>query len=653
MHSATPDYGKISPMNKNILGLFLLAALFTLPNISLAADIGSITVGDARMTQQESSLQVAFSVRNISDTEQDVSYGIRLQSTIGSDVYEVPVDIVSLKPTEELIKYATIPLPSTASGTHEVFLLSRDEMGLVSILKYAGVIDIVQRDTSEPMTISDCSLSENGGEILCNITNTESTIIDINYIVNKGSKYGSIVTEGVSNNTEILDNQVTIATSDTLAGGDYTYRLWLIDKTLAQEVVIHIAGDDTEASEGLFSQQVNPANGEQGYTYARLAIMLLPVLLLFALLYVALRRPKVGVIVLAVTGLSLSSIAFAAVTLADTQPLAHIFNGFSQDSGNEQFAITLDATEFQATDTIGFSLVFQDTMLPNAKPTGGSIDINVDGGAWITLVASTDTGSIYHKTLSALGTVGTHTLNFRSPDLCGGAFGFSVFNYGIFGTTECLFSVPVTVVHNDPPTTPIIGGNCILGEPCSVGIVSTDTDGGELCYEAQWPDGTSGAGCSTEGSPISIPYTFNSCNVAGTTVQAQATDTSSEQSEWGIGASNIPGSILCTEPCTHCTYDGTEGDIGISALPPFLPPDDGVVEIQWSLTNIATCNVEGREVDSGTLLDSWDWDTVRANSGQSTTLESATEYTLTCTDLEGTIQTASVIISTIPIWQEF
>jgi hypothetical protein len=359
------------------------------------------------------------------------------------------------------------------------------------------------------------------------------------------------------------------------------------------------------------------------------------------------------VVLLALTA---TGVAYASMTLIDIAAPAHIFNGYSRDSGDVQYSITLDDTEFETTETVGFSVTFQEVAVPNNKPSGGSIDIKVDGGSWVPMVTAGDSGTIYHKTVSPLASVGTHTLYFRSPDLCGGVFGESSFDDGIFGTTECLYSIPVTVVQNEAPTTPTVGGTCVLGSSCDIGFLSTDTDGGQLCYTAKWDDGsTSNAGCAVEGNTVTAQHTFLSCGVATTTVQAKATDTGSPalSSAWGTGSVSIPGTITCSEPCSHCTYDGVNGSASITASPTFLPPS-GVVTIKWVLGNVGTCSVQGVDVASGAVKDSWDWDTVRANQQMtSSVLSAATKYTLSCTDLAGNPEADVFTVTAAPNWQEF
>jgi len=627
-------------------------AFSMLPSVSLAADIGSLSIQSAQLSQDGNEVQVAFSVKNISDISQEVAYGIRLQGVDTQKIFEIPIDSIILNPLEETVRHAKVTLPGGVLGAYDTFLLSRDEKGMVSVLEYSGraifVKSIDDMDNSQGI-ITGCEVVES--VITCSIEGSNSQTVDINYIVHKGSIYGKVVTEGALAGAKITEDTIMINIPSSLSGGDYTYRIWLEDKVFAQNIVVHIVPDDiVNEAKPVFNNSI--IEDEGSVNYIRIAIILLPIILLFMLLYFALRRPRVSLVILATTSLALSGVAFAAITLTDDDVRTHVFNGLSLDSESEQFVITLNKVEYQTDEHPQLAITFQETTLPNNKPLGGIIDINIDGGSWQSLVTSSD-GSIVMKTIAPIITAGTHTLNFRSPSLCGGAFSKSLFNFGIFGTTECLFSMPITVVQNDPPTTPIIGGTCLLGVPCNIGIVSTDTDGGQLCYQAQWPDGaSSSAGCVTEGNPVSVPYTFNSCNSVGTTVQAQATDTSGLLSAWGIGSTSVPSSITCTIPCSHCTYSGTTGNIGLAALPPFLPPN-GVVEVSWSLTNVATCSMEGRVVGSGAQVDYWDWDVLRTtNHKLSSALSDATEYVLTCTDLDGATKTESLIISTIPIWQE-
>lgn len=652
-------------MIKNKFVAFLVCALCILPSVGMAAGIGSTTIGDVSLKQSEHELEVAFSIQNSSDAKKDITYGIRLQDKDGNNPHEVPSGDVSLKVGESRVLYTTFLLPTGIIGHQDVFLLSRDENGLVSVLKYLGSVTIEAVDTevavgatAKQVRLGECvtDLSE---QIVCGVINTGNfTNVDVNYIINKGSAYGPEVTAGVVSSVPVTGDRVTIPFSDSIVGGYYTYRLWLDNKADTQQIMVSIEGEgnmvtgvDTAGNGALNIWSQVKENGVQ------IIVVAVPILLFIVLLYLALRKPKALLLAVSSIGLSSVGIVMAAVVLDDIidPSVAHIFNGLSQDSGDEQFGITLDSTEFQDTEEIGFSVVFQDVALPNDKPSGGSIDINVDGGAWSTLVAISDTNSIYHKTVSAIATAGTHTINFRSPDLCGGVFGESFFGNGIFGTTDCLFSIDVEVVHNDPPSTPNIGGSCVLGEPCNVGVVSTDTDGGQLCYEAEWPNNvTESIGCATQGTPVTAQYTLTACTVAGTTIQARATDASSESSSWGTAHIGVPGTIVCTEPCSHCTYDGVIGDLSMSVVPPFIPPS-GISEVRWSLTNVATCSMVSSDVETGAARGGpWDWDFIRQNNSMDTiVLESPTKYTMTCIDLDTNEDTASVIVNTVPAWQEF
>ncbi len=656
-----------------LLRLFLVCVLVATFSIGSKAEAGTVNITDVNLTLKEHVLQTAFAIENNLEIQQNAIYGIRLQASDGDSVYETPVGEVILRAGESRVEYATIDLPITMLGTKDVFLISRDSQGLVISLKYAGKVDIkknvskvsgqpnVSSNLYSPAVLDNCKLIKDNTSIKCGITDSSNKSVNIKYNFHKGSMYTPVFKEGAFNNIEVMGSEVDIPIIDDLPSGVYTYRLWISNKNLATNIIVNVDNGDIvedeilKGGEGANGEGLN--NGLSTYNYAKAAIIVVPIFALIVLLYIALRRPRALVVVIIGTGLVLSGVAIAAVTLTDTNGAVHIFSGVSQDSGDEQFLVTLDNNnaEFQTVEQVGFSIVFQNSALPNDKPLDGSVDVRVDNASWQSLILSSDSGTIYYETLPPINAVGTHTLNFRSPDLCGGVFGFSLFDFGIFGTTECLFSIPITIVLNDPPTTPTIGGNCVLGESCSLGIESTDTDGGQLCYEADWPTGpNTNAGCAIEGNPVSVSYTFNSCDATETTVRAQATDGSGETSAWGVGASDVPNSITCIEPCTHCTYNGTEGALSIKAQPPFLPPS-GIVNISWDLTNVATCSMASSDINTGAPRGGpWDWDFVRLNSNMDTVvLDSATKYTITCTDLNGAQESSSVTVTEVPAWQEF
>ncbi|GEM_PF-4634172 len=636
--------------------LFLLGVLISPLTVTEAADLGSVHIDGVRLTQDDRDLKTAFSIKNISKKEQTVTYGIRIQSIATGNAQEVPVGSVTLPIGGSKILYTETSVGSDAQGAHDVFILSRDAQGTVNILKYAGVIQVeaIQESGVVESKLSDCSYN-NSRVIRCSVSNAGEGPIGVVYAVYKGSAYGELITNGTQRVLPINGSSIDLSISEEVSeAGDYTYRLWLSNKADAQQVLVQIPGAKVVQVEVADNGQLQPVEQDASSDTLTVSVIILLGILLLGIVLVVMRNKKGTASLIILMSLVSVGVASASITLIDTQVLAHIFNGFSRDSGQVQYSVTLDSTTFNAGDPIGFSLVFQETALPNNKPSGGSIDLQVDGGSWQSMVTSSNTGTIYHKTIAAIGSAGVHTLNFSSPDLCGGAFGASLFDGGIFGTTDCVFSMPITIEQNNPPTVPTVRGDCLLGVSCSIGLLSTDTDGGELCYEAKWPDdSTQNAGCATEGTTVSISHIFNSCSIADTTVRAQATDENSLISGWGVGAPNINNTITCTEPCTHCTYNGVTGDVGIIATPSFLSAS-GTVEVSWNLTNVTTCSVEGIEVDTGIVVDSWDWDTVRLNqSQQSSLLSGTTKFTIDCTDLDGGAKDATVVVGRVPAWQEF
>ena len=678
---------------KRILSFILL--FVSVPVITNATSIGDITVGDVRLSQKKSEVQVAFSLSNTSGNSQVVTYGLRLQEKKGAEIFEIPIDTVTLAPSESAVHYAKKDFPQLA-GAYDVFIVSRNKTGALLILKYAGEVafptyyDKKKQTTTAPLTeagqdkvksaslartprLSDCEVDMEKATIACSVLNAGSAgevPLTLHYAIYEGSVYTPPRFSGVLSDILPKDGVVYVTLSSmakTLPGGTYTFELWLNDKLYAQRVIVQVDEKHTEESSNSLQKEVasSVANTQSPFILIQskiknilanpMLVFSVPILLLLLFLYIALRRPKAGaMIVIAGVALSLSgAVAYAAMQLTDNDASPNIFNGLSRDSEKVQFIVTLDASSFKTTDPIGMTIAFQETALPNRKPAGGVLEMNIDGGAWNTVISADSPQSIVYTTIPAITSPGIHTLNFRSPDLCGSAFGKSLFGFAFFGATDCLFSLQVTIVQNEPPTTPNIGGNCFLGIPCNIGIVSTDTDGGQLCYEAQLPNGLRvDAGCATEGNPVFVQYTFTSCNAADTIVYAQATDSGGLQSAWGVGSADIEDTISCTVSCPHCTYNGTQGDIAITALPAFLPPN-GVVNVRWSLTNVATCSVTGTNLSSGDQVDYWDWDIVRVNdSRQSSLLSGPTKYTLTCTDLNGQNLTDEVIISTVPNWQE-
>lgn len=621
-----------------------------------AAFAQAVTPGDliiaAPQTQQHSNtLNTSFSLENITDTSVTVRYGVRFQSPNGDESYEEPVGDVVVQARSSVIEHAKPHIPMYLDGEYDVFFVIRDAGGLVLALTYAGSIEVVPSGV-ESVRLSDCSVT--WPEVICAVAGgAVADASEVHYRITRGSTYGDTVTEGVVTNVSVEQGVAGFVLPTSLNGGLYTVALRAAGQQDVVTAVVEreVVGDDAApVHESMNNKPLSIFTGDH-VKYIAAAI---PVLLLVILVLIMLRRPKTLVLFGAfAVG---TSFVFAAMTLEDTAPATHIFNGLSQDSEAVQFNVTLDSDEVRLGEEIGMTVVMQDALPPNDKPAGASLEYRIDEGAWTTIIDAGGTTPIVHAWIEPFSAEGEHTISFRSSDLCGGAFGKSLFNFGIFGATECEFSMSVDVESVSAPSTPVITGDCLTQTPCTIGIVSTDSDGGLLCYEAESPTGTfENAGCATAGAPVNITRTFASCGAAETTVRAQATDSTDLQSDWGVASSDILGTIACSVACAHCMYDGVDGDVQISAMPPFLPPGgSSATTLTWQLRNIESCHVEGRDLGTNAFIEQFDWDTVRQNASQlSVLLTAPARYTLYCTDLEGSDVLSSVLITSSPIWQEF
>ena len=109
---------------------------------------------------------------------------------------------------------------------------------------------------------------------------------------------------------------------------------------------------------------------------------------------------------------------------------------------------------------------------------------------------------------------------------------------------ESYWSEPIviTIIENDPPTTPTIQGpsNGKVGSPLTYSFTSTDPDGDQVAYLIDWADGTptSWSNYYDSGQTYTASHTWNS--EGAFTIKAKAKDSYNAESDWGTYTVTIP-----------------------------------------------------------------------------------------------------------------
>jgi len=303
---------------------------------------------------------------------------------------------------------------------------------------------------------------------------------------------------------------------------------------------------------------------------------------------------------------------------------------YSEDKDNVSFVINLDQESYTTAEDIGFTVNFEDSDT-GEKPSGGSLQVAVDGGAYQEIITSGNSSSYYHVELDPIASTGSHTLSFLSPDLCGSFFDYSVYTTALFGLDDCTFEVSVTVVGDTPANPPSIVGDasCYPDESYAMTVSASHSAGLNVYYDIDWDSNGSidervpATGYVAAGVAQNISHTWSST----VSLKVRATDTSGAASAW-------------TSYSAACAPDST---LSISANP-VLVPANGSSVITWTSNEMDSCSV------SGTNGDSWNGLT---GSQTTSVLSDEETYTLSCINVVDQSFEASVTIRLVPKWNEF
>jgi hypothetical protein len=224
-------------------------------------------------------------------------------------------------------------------------------------------------------------------------------------------------------------------------------------------------------------------------------------------------------------------------------------------------------------------------------------------------------------------------------------------------------SCPITIVAangNNPPSTPtlISGGQCVVGTPHTLSMVSSDPDNDNLKYGIDWDGSGSvdqwipGSGFVASGSTQTASRTYA---IPGSkTVKVLAQDTNGLSSGWATLSFNCADSATAAlnENDTN-VGDDAGGTAPTSLLPdldlrviPSLVKSGNTTKVNWSATNVTSCTVSGENGDAWSgLLSALGGNISKPITGETT-------YTLSCLALDGATITKSATVRIIPTFQE-
>ena len=200
-----------------------------------------------------------------------------------------------------------------------------------------------------------------------------------------------------------------------------------------------------------------------------------------------------------------------------------------------------------------------------------------------------------------------------------------------------------TRIGTNAPTITQLSGSCIVGGSGAATVQANDSDGDSVYYlydiDGGTPTRTPPSGTVASGVPHTFPLSCVSTQPV--TLGVTATDTTNRTS------ARATTTITPTSPCTHCTYDGGDASVTLTATPLLVPLGD-TSTLSWSIANATDCTVAGPGF-------SRTWDTVRtATSSPTPTVTTQTTYTLSCTAINtGTTVSDTATVRIVPDWQEF
>ncbi len=350
-----------------------------------------------------------------------------------------------------------------------------------------------------------------------------------------------------------------------------------------------------------------------------------------------------------ITGILLTLIAFTTPYFAS----AEIFD--AADAPKVRFEVNFPNLENKVgqNDNITFSFAALDNFNGSvSKYPGASAYLKIDSpfapnedesATGTKIMDSADNKSSVLVSLPNSLSLGTHTLYFRAPNLCGSAFDFSDFNNARFDPEDCDFAVDFEVVP---------GSNLSLtfyAQPKAVQVGSSSklywfSTGANSCVASgawsgsQAMNNTSGA----DTGPINSASEDFTLTCSNNDESISRTDTVYTYDCGDNFCSQWESCNICSQDCGQCSDDGT---LSIEADPKLLK-EGSKTYIRWKSDGFDSCTVTE---DNPNINDSW---TRLAGFEISSPIDKDTVYTLKCNGSGGSKE-ASVKIRVVPRYIEF
>ena len=226
--------------------------------------------------------------------------------------------------------------------------------------------------------------------------------------------------------------------------------------------------------------------------------------------------------------------------------------------------------------------------------------------------------------------------------------------------------ITVTAAPENPeahaPSVPSLSsqGACVVGTAHAVNFVSTDPDNDNLKYGIDWDGSGSvdqwipGTGFVASGSTQTASRSYA---LAGSkTVKVLAQDTNGLSSGWASISFTCADSATAALNVNDGSGDNDEGgngggaaqllaDLDLRVIPSLVRSGD-TTKVNWSASNVSSCNVSAHNGDAWSgLLSALGGNISKPITGETT-------YTLSCIDLEGDTQTKQATVRIIPTFQE-
>ncbi len=586
---------------------------------------------------------ISFLIRNNTPTHEgsdDIRYGILIQGKSGDIIKEYILGDVVFPPLEnEVFIEDEFTVPSLLSEDADAFLILRNVTDTTIAVSHIDEIKAVITSGEDIPKLTDCDLlSIDDFTFKCSVEHSSSEL-SLLYHIYRDSAYSDAVFVGTVEN---FRSNKEFNIQKLVDYPRYKVIFNLIDANgleypNQQGVVVNnnnIGGSVIDQMSVEKDRILNSNNTL--YSVLGLIILLIIALVVYSVTHGRLSKTALSIFILLL--FAPASFSSAVTLLSNTDTFEAL------DNSSIEFIVTLDKAEYLPNEDITFNFELLDKQtLDYKKPTDSSVTAKVGSNSWEEIVSISDTSTTYDSSISGMATEGTHQISFKVPDLCGSAFGYSLFGVGFFGSDECEFTVDVVISSSgEKPTAPIISisGSCMVDQSTTFSFYSNDDQSDEIYYNINWNDEASGrvpsSGYVDSGTTQTSTFTWNS--EGSVFVRAQAVDDNGYASDWGTLAINC--GYMDVGSCT------AKDNFYIRSVPGLARYGD-TVKIFWKADEgLDSCTVKSSNGDN--------WQSDETRNGKTVTVEGYSEYTLTCRSACDEYQfiSTSTVVHMIPIWQE-